>query len=241
MNLVTLQTNYTKDLEQNLNYLENLINSCENDSLILAPELALSGYSYDNIHKVAEFSKKAIKRLKKLSKNKAIALTLTIFKDGNYYNRFYMFYQKQIIHTQDKYRLFKLGNEQKYFSKPKNDKKIKFFKIGQLKVATLICFELRFTKYWNRLKGADIILVPAMWGKGRKEHFETLVKALAISNQCFVIASNSADDNCCKSSSIINPFGEVILDDSKELLQVVFDKKQIRKIRKFLDVGIDYE
>lgn len=241
MNLVALQTNPSKDFKKNFANLKKLVKSCKDDSLILAPELALSGYSYSNIQKAADFSKKAIKKLKKLSKNKAIALTLTIFKDGNYYNRFYIFYQKKIIHTQDKYRLFKLGNEQKYFCKPKNDKKIEVYKIGNLKIATLICFELRFTEYWDRLKGADIIFVPAMWGKGRKEHFETLTKALAIANQCYVVAANSAASYCCKSSCIINPFGEVIKDDSRKILQSIFDEKNIKQMRKYIDVGIEYE
>ena len=31
------------------------------------------------------------------------------------------------------------------------------------KIATLICFELRFPALWEQIKGADIILNPAMW------------------------------------------------------------------------------
>lgn len=80
-----------------------------------------------------------------------------------------------------------------------------------------------------------------MWGKGRKEHFETLTKALAIANQCYVVAANSAASYCCKSSCIINPFGEVIKDDSKKILQSIFDEKNIKQMRKYIDVGIEYE
>jgi predicted amidohydrolase len=83
-----------------------------------------------------------------------------------------------------------MNDERKYF-KAGEIEDIKVIKLGELKIASLICFELRFTELWEKLKGADIIFVPAMWGTLRKEHYETLTKALAIANQCFVVASDS--------------------------------------------------
>ncbi|RXJ86168.1 carbon-nitrogen hydrolase family protein [Arcobacter sp. CECT 8985] len=238
MNLVTLQTNIKDDFEQNLKNIIKQINTCKDNDFILASELALTGYSYDNLEKAANFSEKAILKLLEASSNKKIGITLIVKENGNFFNRFFLFYKTKILYFQDKYRLFELGNETKYFTKPKDDKKIKIYKIGELKVATLICFELRFTKYWDRLKGADIILVPSMWGKDRKEHYETLTKALAIANQCYVMASNSAYKAYCKSSAIIDPFGESILDDSKEVLSLEFNKYKIEQMRKYLNVGI---
>lgn len=238
MNLVALQTNIDKDFEKNLTNIIKLIKTCKDSDLILASELALTGYSYNNFIKAAQFSKHAINRLLEESLNKKIAITMIIEEDGNYFNRFFLFSNKKIVYTQDKYKLFELGDETKYFSNKKNDEQIQIYEIEEFKIATLICFELRFTKYWDRLKGADIILVPAMWGKGRKEHYEALTKALAIANQCFVIAANSADESCCKGSAIINPFGEVIIDDSKEILSLEFNKLDIKKMRSYINVGI---
>ncbi|RXI44656.1 carbon-nitrogen hydrolase family protein [Malaciobacter mytili] len=241
MNLITLQTNILEDFEQNLLKLKKLINKAPKNSLILASELALSGYSYKDMKKASKISLKAKKELLELSKDKTIALTLIIEENNNFFNRFFLFSNNKIVHTQDKYRLFELGEETNYFKAPNSDEKIKIFNVKGLKIATLICFELRFTQYWERLKGADIILIPAMWGKNRKEHFETLTRALAIANQCYVIASNSAYKECCKSSAIITPFGEVIKDDRKEFISLNFEKQQIKKMRKYLKVGIENE
>ncbi len=241
MNLITLQTNILEDFEHNLLKLKKLINQAPKQSLILASELALSGYSYKNMNKALEISLKAKKELLKLSSDKSIGLTLLIKENNYYFNRFFLFSNNKIIHIQDKYKLFELGEETKYFKAPKDDKKIKIFNLEGIKIATLICFELRFTKYWERLKGVDIILVPAMWSKNRKAHFETLTRALAITNQCYVIASNSAFKNYCKSSAIISPFGEVIKDDRKEFISSIFKKEEITKVRKYLKVGIEYE
>jgi len=107
--------------------------------------------------------------------------------------------ENKIIHTQSKAELFVLNDERKYFLAG-DEKDIKIIEIDGLKIASLICFELRFIRLWEKLKGADIIFIPAMWGILRKEHLETLSKALAIANQCFVIVSNSANDNMAKSS-----------------------------------------
>jgi predicted amidohydrolase len=77
-----------------------------------------------------------------------------------------------------------------------------------------------------------------MWGKNRKEHFETLTKALAITNQCYVIASDSANEDMAKGSGIITPFGEEFRDDKSELITQKFDKTLITKMRRYLNIGI---
>ena len=47
-------------------------------------------------------------------------------------------------------------------------------------------------------------------GIKEKNIMKLLVKALALVNQSFVIASNSANDNMAKGSAIISPFGNII-------------------------------
>lgn len=239
MNLITLQIKTSQDFEKNLEELKNLIISCEENSIILAPELALSGFSYDRMEEASAFSLKAIEELKKLSQNKTIALTFIMKKDENsFLNTLHIFHNQQIIHTQSKVQLFPLGDELEHFvAGDEND--IKIIEIDGVKIATLICFELRFPRLWEKIKGADIILNPAMWGIKRKDHYESISKSLALVNQCFVIACNSADDNMAKGSAIISPFGNVIKDDSKVKIEVKFDKDEILKVRKYIDIGLN--
>jgi predicted amidohydrolase len=204
----------------------------------LAPELALSGFCYERMQEASDFSIKAIEELKHLSSNKIIALTFITKKNENFFNTLYVFHKQKIVHTQSKVQLFPLGNELEYFS-PGNEKDIKIIEINGIKIATLICFELRFPRLWEKVKGADIILNPAMWGLKRKDHYESISKSLALVNQCFVIACNSADDNMGKGSAIISSFGNVIKDDSKEIIKTVFDANEIQKTRKYIDIGLN--
>ncbi len=237
MNLVSLQFITTDNFEANLKHLVKLIKGVEKGSFILAPELCLNGYAYENMDSAVEISSKALPILKELSVDRTIALTLTTKTPKKYKNTLYIFHGGKIVHTQSKHQLFVMNDERKYFKSGELED-IKIVKVGELKVAALICFELRYTELWDRIKGADIILVPALWGKNRKDHFEALTKALAIANQCFVIASDSANEEAAKSSGIITPFGIEFRDDSKELIEQKVDMSEIKKMRRYLNVGI---
>lgn len=238
MNLISLQLKTSKKFEKNLSKLVKYIESSPKNSFILAPELYLTGYSYDKLEEAVIITNKAIKVLKFLSHEKIIALTMTTKQDNNYFNTLHIFHKGKIVHTQSKAKLFVLNDEKKYFTAGK-EKDIKIIKIDGLKIATLICFELRYIELWKKLQGADIILVPAMWGKIRKENYETLTKALAVANQCYVIASDSSNNEMAKSSAIISPFGKVVKNDNKKVISSEYDNKEIKKMRRYLNIGIN--
>lgn len=237
MNFTVLQTKTSSDFAQNLKNLVRIIQEQSKNSFLLAPELCLTGYAYDNIKQAAAFGEVAIETLKKESYDKTIGMTISIEEDDSIYNRFYLFCNGQIIHTQNKVKLFTLNLEEQYF-KAGNEDAIQLFEVNGLKIGVLICFELRFIHLWEKLKGADIILVPAMWGLARKENYEVLTQALAVANQCFVLASSSSNDECAKGSAIISPFGEVLKDDTQTILRQSVDLNEIKRMRTYLPVGI---
>jgi predicted amidohydrolase len=237
MNLIALQVKTDQDFSKNLEHLKDLIINSPKDSLILAPEIALSGFCYDRMEEASDFSIIAIKQLQELAVDKTIALTLITKENGKFFNTLYIFDKQKIIHTQSKIKLFPLGNELEYFEAGCEDD-IKIIEINGLKIATLICFELRFPELWQKVLGADIILNPAMWGLKRKDHYETISKSLALVNQCFVIAANSADDNMAKGSAIISPFGNITKNDQEEIIIEKIDLDEINKVRKYINIGL---
>ncbi len=237
MNLIALQIKTSQDFTKNLEHLKELIIKCPNDSIILAPEIVLSGFCYNKMQEAADFSIIAIEQIKKLALNKTIALTLISKKDDKFFNTLYIFDKQEIIHTQSKVKLFPLGNELENFSAGYKED-IKIIEINGIKIATLICFELRFPELWQKVLGADIILNPAMWGIKRKDHYETISKSLALVNQCFVLAANSADLNMAKGSAIISPFGDVFKNDKKEIVLKKIDLDEVSKVRKYINIGL---
>jgi predicted amidohydrolase len=205
--------------------------------LILAPEVCLSGFDYENLDRACEFSKHATQEIKKLSNKKTIILTMIEKHDHDVLNVAKVFKDGEVIHTQAKSKLFKLGDEHKFFSSGDEDE-IAIFEVDGIKVAILICFELRFKSLWQKLEGADLILVPSWWGKIRGENFRALTQALAVMNQCYVVASDSNNKDCSGIISIITPFGDQKIKRNESCLKAPYDAKEVKKMRKYLDVGI---
>jgi len=237
-NLVALQFSFYEDkYEENLSKLITHINKAPKGSVIVAPELCLTNFSFDKMDEAALFGNEALKKLLELSKDYTIAFTLTKKIDGKFYNNAKILHNTQVVHSQPKIELFKFGDEDKYFQAG-SEENIKIIEIDGLKYAILICFEIRFIKLWQLIQGADIILIPALWGKLRKEHFESITKSMAIINQAFVIASDSSNSDMASSSAIITPFGKEYRDDASEFISHKAEIKEIKKMRRYMDIGL---
>ena len=235
MKVVSLQLPSQKRYQENLDRLLELLKVHQDKHLIIAPEVYLTAYDYEHMSTAAKFSAKALKTLKKEVDEQIVVLTL-ILKDGDdFVNQAVVIHKHKVVHRQNKVKLFKLGDEDLYLRAGKK-KKIAPFEIDGVKYALLICFELRFKELWKQIEGADVVLLPARWGLARKKHLEILSQALAVMNQCYVVVSNSSDADMASSSAIVSPNGDVVLDDSKVVIEGVVDFRQIKKIRRYIVV-----
>ncbi|WP_423898028.1 carbon-nitrogen hydrolase family protein [Candidatus Pelagadaptatus aseana] len=81
-----------------------------------------------------------------------------------------------------------------------------------------ICYDLRFPELYRALvsQGANLITVPAAFTYTTGEaHWEVLLRARAIENQCFIIAANQGGQHSTSRktwghSCIISPWGDVL-------------------------------
>jgi len=233
MEAVVLQLSSKKRYQENLDKLLKMIELHHDKQIIVAPEVYLTAYDYDHLETAAMFSANALKTLKKEVKEQIVVLTL-ILKDGEeYVNQAVVIHRHKVIHRQNKVKLFRLGDEDLYLRSGR-EKKIKPFEIDGVRYALLICFELRFKDLWKRIEDVDIVLIPARWGKLRKLHLEILSRALAVMNQCYVLLSNSADSDMARSSAIISPNGNTVMDDSKEAVKGTVDFREVKKMRRYI-------
>ncbi len=235
MTFSAIQIRTTEDFDQNLRRLKRYI--AKSGDIVVAPEVVLTGFAYERFEEAADFGQKALQELLPLSKDRLICYTQIEKRDKKFFNIAKVLYQERVIHEQPKVKLFKFGGETDYFT-PGSIEEVQLFKAMGLRIGLLICFELRFIDIWQRLRGADLILLPAMWGRPRKRHFEQLSEALGLMHQCFLIAANSANDDMAKSSAIIDPFGVAYRDDRRALLSQKVDLAQIEKMRRYMDVGL---
>ena len=230
---VSLQLASSRNYQENLDRLLELIELHSDRELLLAPEVYLTAYDYPNIADAALFSLQALEILKERIGEQILVITV-ILKDGaEFVNRAVVMHQHQIVYSQEKVKLFALGDEHRYLRAGKSQD-ITRFEIAGVRYALLICFELRFKELWKQIEGADIVLVPARWGLPRKNHLEILSKALAVMNQCFVILSNSSDSDMACSSAIISPNGDTIQDDTSDNIIGEIDFSKIKKMRRYI-------
>lgn len=223
------------DYQANLKRLIYLIQSHLDSDIIVAPEVILTGFDYEYFEEAAAFYDEAINALRPMIGEQILVLTLIKATPQGIVNRAVVMHRHQLIYTQDKAKLFRLGDEHHFFRAGQTEHITKF-QVGRLTFGILICFELRFKELWKQLEGCDIILIPAKWGKPRKAHLETLSRALAIINQCFVIVSNASDEDMARSSAIISPNGDTIINDKLQAITAEIDLREIKKMRRYLDL-----
>jgi len=233
MQAVVLNLPSAKRYQENLDRLLDILRAEQDKQIIVAPEVYLTAYDYEHLSTAAMFSAKALKILKQEVGEQILVLTLILEEGDGFVNQAVVIHKHKVVYRQNKVKLFKLGDEDLYFHAGKK-KKIMPFEIEGVKYAVLICFELRFKELWKQIEGVDIVLIPARWGLLRKQHLEILSSALAVMNQCYVLLSNSADEDMASSSAIISPYGHVVKDDSAEVVEGVVDFREIRKMRRYI-------
>jgi predicted amidohydrolase len=97
--------------------------------------------------------------------------------------------------------------------------------VDDVPVGLSICYDLRFPELYRRLAvdGARVLVVPAafMMHTGR-DHWEVLLRARAIENQCYVLAAGQIGDHepghtCFGRSMVIDPWGTVVAQMSDQV------------------------
>lgn len=116
---------------------------------------------------------------------------------------------------------------------------ISSFQIGKFEFGLGVCYDLRFPELFRQLAGVDAFILPAafLYHTG-VDHWEILLRARAIENQCYVIASGQGGvhDNGRHTfghSMIINPWGKIesVLETGSGIVMGQIKKSNLEKIR----------
>jgi predicted amidohydrolase len=115
---------------------------------------------------------------------------------------------------------------------------------GGLGLGMTICYDLRFPELYRILavRGAELIAVPAAFTLATtRDHWEVLVRARAIENQCFVIAPNQIGTHpggfrSGGRSLIVDPWGVVLAaaPDKQTVIVAELDIDALRAVRRKL-------
>lgn len=107
-----------------------------------------------------------------------------------------------------------------------------------------ICYDIRFPELYRQLadRGAEIVFLPAAFTMYTgKDHWETLIRARAIENQCFLLASGThgVDEEGKATygrSMIVDPWGTVLATapDGDGYAMATLDFDYLKRIREEL-------
>jgi predicted amidohydrolase len=125
----------------------------------------------------------------------------------------------------DEARVYTAGSESKLLS------------LGDFNIGLSICFDLRFPELFRSysFRGANVLSVSSAFTVPTgKAHWHTLLRARAIENQCYVIASAQWGQHNERLSTfghslVIDPWGEILVD-AGEGEKIVFGELSTEKI-----------
>jgi predicted amidohydrolase len=112
------------------------------------------------------------------------------------------------------------------------------------KLGLTICYDLRFPELYRILavEGAEVVTVPAAFTLYTgKDHWELLLRARAVENQCFVVASNvwgaiEGGKAAYGRSMIVDPWGVVLAQapDEDTVVSAELDRARLQQVRERL-------
>lgn len=158
-------------------------------------------------------------------------------KELGFYDKIHLF-DVDIDDAQGRYResdMFLSGDQIKVFPTPYGN------------VGLTICYDLRFPYLFEKLRkaGADIISVVAAFTEATgRAHWQTLLQARAIEQQCYILASNQWGQHDEKRhtfghSMVISPWGEVLdqLPTGQGVASAEIDLAEVERIRKIMPIA----
>ena len=149
-------------------------------------------------------------------RNCAIAGSVALALKGSgggvtYRNRFYFVKPDGSARHYDKHHLFSYGGEDRCYTA--GDERVVVEWQG-VRFLLMVCYDLRFPCWSRNHADYDCALYVANWPVARIEAWQTLLRARAIENQCYVVGVNRVgrDPHCSYSgaSAVIDAYGRVV-------------------------------
>jgi len=224
MKLAFLQTELHWELaDENRNHVLRELQGLEPVDLVVLPEMFTTGFSMRTQALAESMTGPTVEWMHALAQatEAVICGSVIVASERGYTNRLLWVSPLGDVQYYDKRHLFRMAQEHQHYS------------AGQEKLVTslagfnccpLICYDLRFPHLYRDLAqhGAHILTVPSAFSPVTGgAHWNSLLRARAIENGCFVIAPAQTGEHAISAgkprstyghSLVVDPWGEVLLD-----------------------------
>ncbi len=204
-----------EDTGANLAIVDHLLQEIgENTDVVFLPEMFTTGFSMNVADLAQPMNGRTIRWMKDRAAKHQLALcgSLIIRENDECFNRLVFVEPSGILYFYNKRHLFSMGFEDSSFRKG-TERLIVDYK--GWRICPLICYDLRFPVWARNRNEYDLLVYSANWPQSRDEVWNTLLKARAIENQCYVVGANrnGTDGNTISysgNSQVIGPKGTVL-------------------------------
>lgn len=251
--IAVVQNNAGSDIEANKAQLAILIADAASTgaTVILLPEMCLcmDGSQYHHIAESTEYTEWFAQQAQHYGVWLLVGAIPQLCPDGDPRVRSALLVfnaQGELVSRYDKIHLFdvNVGDSQGRYAEserfaPGSELLVVDSPVGKIGLA--ICFDLRFPEHFQALRdlGAEILVVPAAFTYTTGEvHWQTLLRARAIEQQCYVVAANQCGWHDTKRqtwghSQIIDPWGRVMteLDHDMGVTSAEIDLQRVQDVR----------
>ncbi len=228
--------------------VEQAVSGAVKPDIIVLPELWSTGYALTELHELAtDDGAEEAEFLSKLAKEHTVWFaggSVAAKTAAGITNR------AQIINRAgnleafyDKVHLVPMLDEHKYLAAGNA------FCVHNIEGTTFgfaICYDIRFCEFIRQLalQGAEALIVSAQWPLVRLAHWQTLLKARAIENQCYLLAANNVafgDAPFGGHSQALAPDGTTLkqLEFNEGIIQIEINTKKVAQIRSAVPVFND--
>lgn len=244
------------DVAANLSRIGDLARSAaaSGANLLCLPEMCTTGFDWRRNRELLESSAETLEAVAAVAKSCGVAICgsfLEKTESGRAANCFQYFNASgYVVARYRKLHLFTLFHEERHVEAGTD---CVTFDTTHGCFGASICYDLRFPELFRRLteQGALLHFLPAAFPHPRLAHWQTMLRARAMENQCFVVATNQCGveghgsdvgETCYFGHSVvIDPWGEVVAEagESETLLEVEIDLAQVESVRKRLSAWDD--
>ena len=229
-----------KDLEWNLQHLTSLLDQQPGADLYVLAETFATGFLAEGSTEQAGVQSQQIFRWMQQEAGRldaAITGSVAMVDDeGQLRNRLFFVRPDGSFDYYDKRHLFGFAGETEEYVA--GERRVVTEWRG-VRILLQVCYDLRFPVFSRNFGDYDAIIYVANWPASRRDVWQTLLKARALENQCFVVGVNRVgSDKACEyqgDSIIINAYGHIIASckDGKEDMAVAeLDTEELQRFRR---------
>lgn len=195
--------------------------------LVVLPEMFSTGFTMDSREVAETMDGPTVAWLgERAAALDAVLVGSVVIREGErWFNRLVWMAPDGTATTYDKRHRFRMAGEHEHYDAGAERVVVT---LDDWRVCPLICYDLRFP-VWSRNRGDyDILIYPANWPAARQAHWNGLLRARAIENQCFAIGVNRVGTD---GNGVVYRGGTAVYDFEGTPLVEIFDDEQLVHLR----------